>query len=113
MFFPRTLAFLSLAGSVIAAPAVAQSVDERVSINVSYADLDIRHASGAAVLLHRLDAAAVRACGGEPDLRVLAAVAAFEKCRTTALNQAVAQVNAPALTAAAAHSDRPVLFVRR
>jgi UrcA family protein len=97
----RILGVLSLAASAVSLPAAAQSVDEPVSITVSYADLDISHAAGAAVLLRRLQSAAVKACGGAPDIRVLGEEAAFEKCRVAAVTRAVAQVNSPQLTAQA------------
>jgi UrcA family protein len=97
----QALAALILAGSAIAIPAAAQPGDQPISITVSYADLEIGHPAGANVLLQRLQAAAVEACGGLPDVRLLAQVAAFERCRREALSRAVAQINSPMLNAAA------------
>jgi UrcA family protein len=97
----RALSALIVAASAVALPAAAQSVDEPVSVTVSYADLDIGHQAGAATLLHRLQTAAVQACGGAPDIRVLGEVAAFDKCRRAAVSRAVAEVHSPMLTALA------------
>lgn len=113
MFPIRTLAALALSASAAVAPSLAQSVGEHIRVTVSYADLDIGHAPGAQILLRRLDAAAVKACGGAPDIRLLTERAAFDKCRRMALDEAVVQVNAPALTAAAARTGLPILVARR
>ena len=96
----KALAALVVATS-IAAPAFAQSVDEPISVTVSYGDLDLSHAAGAQALLHRLEYAADKACGGAPDIRVLAQRAIYDKCRTTAVEKAVDQVKSPILTALA------------
>jgi UrcA family protein len=109
----RAIGALALAASVIAGPAVAQSMDEPVNIKVSYGDLDIGHPAGAAVLLHRLDAAARKACGGAPDIRVLADVAAFDKCRGSALDRVVAEIHSPALTAVATKLGATVRLAHR
>ncbi|HEV2363316.1 MAG TPA: UrcA family protein [Caulobacteraceae bacterium] len=94
---------LLLAASSIAVPAAAQPADQAweqpTRITVSYADLDISRPAGAAVLLRRVRSAAVRACGGMPDARVLDQFAAFEHCRREAVSRAVAQVNSPVLNA--------------
>jgi UrcA family protein len=97
----RALGALVLAASAVALPAAAQSVEEPVSVAVTFADLDIGHPAGAAILLHRLQAAAVKACGGTPDVRVLGETAAFDKCRQAAVSRAVDQVHSPVLTAMA------------
>jgi UrcA family protein len=97
----RTLSALILTASAMAAPAYARPADDPVSITVSYADLDIGHPAGAAILLRRVQAAAAQACGGAPDIRLLAETAAFERCRREAVNRAVAEVNSPLLTASA------------
>lgn len=97
----RVVATMVLTASAVAAPAMAQSAGEPIGITVRYSDLDLGHAAGAAVLMRRLRTAAELACGGAPDLRELGQMAAFERCRDDAVNQAVAKVNAPLLTAAA------------
>ena len=106
-------AFVLAASAVTAAPASAASLDEPVTITVSYRDLDISHPAGATVLLHRLEAAATKTCGGKPDVRVLEEVAAFDKCRDAAINRAVAAIDAPLLTAAANRSQPTVRVAGR
>ena len=100
----RALGALVIAASAVALPAAAQSVQEPVSVSVSFADLDIGRPAGATILLHRLQAAAVKACGGTPDVRVLGETAAFDKCRRAAVSHAVDQVHSPLLTAMAQKS---------
>lgn len=102
----RALATLVLTASAVAAPAMAQSVDGPISVTVRYADLDIGHAAGAAMLLRRLQAAADQACGGAS--HELDRMVAYEHCRDETLSRAVARVNAPLLTAAA----KPVAAIR-
>jgi UrcA family protein len=108
----RVLGALCLAASAVAHPAAAQSVDEPISVTVTYADLDISHQAGAAALLQRLQAASVKACGGAPDVRVLGQVAAFDKCRREAVSRAVDQIHAPLLTALA-QKGHPVQVAHR
>jgi UrcA family protein len=110
----RVVSALMLAASTLAAPATAAPlIDEPINITVSYRDLDIGHPAGAQVLLRRLEAAARKACGGTPDIRVLAEVAEFDKCRSAALDHAVAGINAPLLTAAATKSGAVVRVAHR
>ena len=96
----QALGALILAASAIAQPAAAQRADQPVSATVSHADLDIGHSAGATALLHRLQAAADKSCGGMPDVRLIAQVAAFDRCRREAFRRAVAEANSPMLNAA-------------
>jgi UrcA family protein len=98
-----------LAGA--ATPAFAQS--DPISVAVSYADLDISHASGAAVLFQRIQAAATRACGDMPYIRDLGRMAEFETCRTTAVHDAVVRVGSPLLTAMIAPPAAPTRVASR
>ena len=109
----QALSALVLAASAISTPAAAASMEDPPNITVSYRDLDISHPQGAAVLLHRLEAAATKACGGRPDVRVLEEVATFDKCRSAALDRAVAQIDAPMLTAAASRSGVVIRVAHR
>jgi UrcA family protein len=84
-----------------AVPAHAQFIDTPISVSVGYADLDINQAAGAKILLERIDAASVRACGGEPDIHMMQQRATFDQCRKSAVDQAVATVNTPLVTALA------------
>lgn len=109
----QALSALVLAASVLGGHAAAQPIDQPISVTVSYADLDIGHPAGATVLLHRLETAAVQACGGMPDVRLLAQVAAFDRCRRESVSRAVAQVNSPILNAAASSRGSPTEFATR
>ena len=109
----QALGALVLAASALGGHATAQSIDQAASVTVSYADLDIDRSAGATVLLHRLEAAAVKACGGMPDVRLLAQVAAFERCRRESVSRAVAQINSPMLNAAATRRGSPAEFADR
>jgi UrcA family protein len=107
---------LSLVATVLLAAttqAHSQAADEPISVSVQYGDLDIGHAAGAKVLLQRIEAASVRACGGEPDLRVLQQHAAYNQCRKTAVGEAVAQIGSPIVTALANHDRLPVGLASR
>lgn len=68
-------------------------------IEVPYSDLNLNHPAGAAAMLGRIKAAAVRACGGAPDALDMAGRKAFRDCVTVATNDAVRQLNAPLVTA--------------
>ncbi|WP_372783138.1 UrcA family protein [Phenylobacterium sp.] len=98
------LATASLAGTLLVSGAAqAQSFDARTggpsSQTVRYADLDIRQAPGAEVLLRRISVAADRVCGGEPDGRSRRATQAFATCRKASIAHAVARLGAPVVSA--------------
>jgi len=115
-FFNASSLALTVASAMAAitpAPASAQSIDAPISVSVPYADLDIGHASGARVLLQRIQSASIRACGGEPDIRGLRERAAFDQCRKVTTSKAVAQVASPMLTAMAEHDLPPVRVAGR
>ncbi|HEY2590396.1 MAG TPA: UrcA family protein [Steroidobacteraceae bacterium] len=76
------------------------------SQTVHFADLDIARGTGSAALYQRLDLAARDVCRGlsQDRDRNLRQVRPYHDCVRTAIREAVANVNAPALTAiAAAH----------
>jgi UrcA family protein len=85
-----TAAFM--ATGAIAGP---QAVD---SINVSYMAADLTQPEGARSLYLRIQRAARVVCR-EPDIRELAAHTAYERCYERAVDDAVAKVDATALTA--------------
>jgi len=68
-------------------------------IDVAYGDLDLSTSEGAERFLVRLRTAAIRVCGGRPDLRDLEARRAFKECVDRNMNNAVAQLRAPRVTA--------------
>jgi UrcA family protein len=68
------------------------------SLTVGFADLDLANAAGAETLYDRLRTAARRVCG-KADPRDVGAVKDMKRCRSEALDAAVAGVNHPRLTA--------------
>jgi UrcA family protein len=83
-----------IAASQVAGIAVADDLsgEPRKQV-VRYADLDLTHAAGAAVLLGRIQAAAREVCEPlQPQWKV------SRQCMDQALARAVADVNAPMLT---------------
>ncbi len=93
------LAFVPLA----AVPAAAgEKKGEKIkTVEVSYSDLDLESEAGARALLERLDAAAFKACGGDPKrhsaykARPEVTVEIFETCRKDAVAAAVGRLDAP------------------
>jgi UrcA family protein len=107
------LAFAAASTLAAAAPALAQSDPAPISITVRYADLDVGHEAGARTLLQRIRAASVRACGGQPDLRLLDRRADFDQCRASAIGAAIGKVDSPVLTAMAAQPGPAVRVADR
>jgi UrcA family protein len=68
------------------------------SLTVSFGDLDLGNTAGVNTLYARLRSAARRVCG-TADLRNLRAVADVKRCRAEALDDAVARIDHPRLTA--------------
>jgi UrcA family protein len=84
--------------------AKADSSFEPRSITVHFADLNTANSQGAATLYRRLQSAAASVCRDPEPSKQLARVWAYTDCVHTAMSNAVAKVNRPALTAyAAAH----------
>jgi UrcA family protein len=69
------------------------------SITVRFADLDLNKTADAAILYHRIYSAAERVCGERELPGSYFQSPAWERCVTLAVNQAVAQVDRPALNA--------------
>jgi UrcA family protein len=76
--------------------AGAQAADV-LQVHVKYADLNLNSKDGATVLYHRIRSAADLVCG-IADTRDLGRLAAAKACAAHAAAEAVATVNAPALT---------------
>jgi UrcA family protein len=93
----KTARVLIAAAAVCAALVSGARAGEVPQAHVKYADLNVGSAAGAAVLYQRIKSAAAQVCGvdGERDLgrRVQA-----KACETRAIAEAVAAVDAPALT---------------
>ncbi len=111
---------LAIAGVVLASvlgaagPSLAQNDDPSagITVKVHYADLDLRGQAGAKVMFQRIENAAVEACGGQPDVRVLARRMAFDHCRRETIGRAVDALNAPLVTALSGRSSSSVLAGR-
>lgn len=94
--FTTTMMISALAfGYQLANAAPSQ---EALSVMVHFADLDLTHADGVAVLYRRLKGAAETVCAAQ-DRRDPGSQMRFRVCWQTALGAAVAKVNRPALTA--------------
>ena len=88
----------------LCANARAHSMSEAPSEVVKYSDLDATKVPDAVVLYHRIDAAASRVCGERERPGSFFVSLPWQRCYQTALRDAVAKINSPAVTAyAAAH----------
>lgn len=74
--------------AALATPALAAETE----VVVTYSDLDLTSADGAAKLEQRIDAAAETVCA-RPDLRDIKAMVAFEACKTEAKTNALDEVS--------------------
>ncbi len=90
-----------LAASFGARAASAQSDDGPRSVAVRYADLDLRNQDGAREMVDRIGDAAARACGEDPEGRLLDRQALYNHCKREAVARAVNQLDAPVVTAMA------------
>jgi UrcA family protein len=78
---------------------MAQS-DTAGSVGVRYDDLDLNQSDGAATMLHRLSSAAMEACGASDfSLREYRLSIQDSRCYASRVGRAVAELNAPAVTA--------------
>ena len=98
-YLGATLVFSLVSHAAIASPDSESDVRRSV---VRFADLDITHTEGAAVLYRRIANAARDVCGpvlSMDELRSQWPDTAIRKCQTQAIARGVDDVNAPALTA--------------
>jgi UrcA family protein len=79
-------------------PAPGAGDVEVQRLSVAYGDLDLNTSAGAQRFLQRLESAAVRVCGGRPDIRDLEARRAFKECVQRNMDRAVAQLRSPRVT---------------
>ena len=86
-----------VATALVAAFAAGAHAEDVAQVHVKYADLNVNRPAGAAVLLQRIQAAAKKVCT-MPGSRELDRAAQAKACTTQATVNAVAAVNAPALT---------------
>lgn len=99
--FAAALAFTGLAAIL---PAHADSSIPQV--RVAYGDLNLSHPAGAQTMLNRINEAASRVCGGIPHPRELMEKRFYRTCVRAATDNAVAQLNAPLVTAL--HTGQPI-----
>jgi UrcA family protein len=93
------LALVAVCQSGLAAQPGNPIVTEHRS--VYYGDLDLQADSGAQALLKRIRIAAIRVCGGAPNgPLVLSQYPRVRDCRAKAVENAVAKLNNPVVTAA-------------
>jgi UrcA family protein len=122
MIAPRPATLFALASTTVAALtfapgfAHADTADEVLTKTVRFQDLNLDNRSGVESLYRRIENAAGEVCG--PDRRTGSPFvsAAWTKCVTTAVQQAVRTVDRPSLTAYyvqhQAHQVVPTLAVR-
>ena len=98
------LTAVAISALAVATSASAQTTDDQTSVRVSFRDLDIGHAAGAAVLRNRIEAAAARVCGNFDNLD-FDRIRAVERCRTETVTRAMDQLATPRTTAVADRAD--------
>ena len=90
----------ALALAVSAAAYAATPDDAQNSIRVAYNDLNLLQPQGAAVLLQRVQGAALQACGASPfSLPDYQYTIRRSSCYQTSVSRAVSAIDAPLLTA--------------
>lgn len=89
-------AAFALSGFAALTPSLANDFPEA---RVPYSDLNLASPAGAQAMLNRIKAAASRVCGGTPDNREIAQKQFYRGCVKVATDRAVAQLNAPMVTA--------------
>lgn len=94
----RIVLTLGLALAAGIATATAASAAPAQSVRISYADLNLTHAAGVAALYSRLRHAASAVCNPSDTIDSRAAIS-YRDCAARALDEAVAAVNEPKLTA--------------
>ncbi len=104
----RLVALALTATSLLAsaAPAAALTLADGMQVTVRYADLDVGHAAGQKILVQRVERAASKVCGPEPYIRAFSQRAAYEKCRTIAIEGARPQMERARLEATAQFASR-------
>jgi UrcA family protein len=96
----RTITICAAAFALIA-PAISHAAvdDSATAVKVSYQDLDLSRSSGATVMLQRLDQASLEACGASQfSVRDYRDAVQRTDCYRDGVQQAVANLNAPAVT---------------
>jgi UrcA family protein len=79
---------------------------------VSYGDLDLSREAGARVMLDRLQLAASKVCGSQPDMHSLERTMRYRSCLRQAMDGAVARVGSPAVDALYGRPDQRLALQR-
>ncbi|WP_091738152.1 UrcA family protein [Phenylobacterium immobile] len=91
---------LCAVAALLAAPAAVQAADQTVHIAVRHGDLNLSNPADAARMMQRLDKASLSACGASSfSLREVREATRRDDCYQAGLNRAVADLNAPLVTA--------------
>jgi UrcA family protein len=88
-----------LAAASILTPIAGICADPVPQVRVTFADVNLSSPQGIATLYTRLQQAAAKVCGHEPQILDLSQHAAWSKCVNTALDGAVVQVDSIGLAA--------------
>lgn len=86
-----------MATALAAGAASARPIGEGVLVR--FGDLDTSSSQGAKALLQRFRDAATKACGYQPDSRMIDDFYSFRRCRADAVDRAVLKVDLPLVTA--------------
>lgn len=92
-----TLSRWAIFATALAMPVAAQAA--MVQVAVHYDDLRLSNPAGARTLLVRLKSAARQVCGGLPEKTDLGGVVGYQGCLRGSLEQAVATLDRPEVTA--------------
>lgn len=97
----KTPVVFALALTAAAPAAMPAHADAPTAIAVRFNDLDLNQPTDAAVMLGRLDRAAIQACGASPfgSLREYRLSIRWSRCYANSMNRAISLLNAPELTA--------------
>ena len=90
---------------------LANPLDDVRSVRVRFGDLDVSAPAGAERLYRRLSIASRDVCGDESEIVDLQQLADIRACRSEALEDAVARVDRPMLTAAFEHHHPGTVLV--
>lgn len=97
----KTPVLFALALAAAAPFATAAHADRPTAVEVRFNDLDLNNPADAAVMLGRLNNAAMQACGAAPfaSLHEYRLAIRRSSCYASSLSRAVSELNAPALNA--------------
>jgi UrcA family protein len=102
----KSLSVIFAAASILT-PIAGICADPVPQVRVTFADVNLSNPQGIATVYTRLQQAAAKVCGHEPQIRELSQHAAWSKCVDTALDEAVVQVRSIGLAALhAKHVDK-------